>query len=164
MKKIAVITGASIFSLGLVSAATAAEITSSVSAHVLVPITITEITTMDFGTITLSSQGITTISLDTNGSVSGTNATSSGSPAAAVFNITGSPDEALDITIATNTTPVTTGSDTITLDTFVHDAGATPTTDSSGLLTLSVGASLTTAATQAGGTYEGDYTMTVNYN
>ncbi len=51
----------------------------------------------------------------------------------------------------------------MTIDTFNHDAGATPTL-AGGSDTFNVGATLHVGATQAAGTYSGTFSVTVNYN
>ena len=52
----------------------------------------------------------------------------------------------------------------MTVDTFNHDAGATPSLPPGGSETFNVGATLNVGATQASGTYSGTFAVTVNYN
>jgi hypothetical protein len=57
---------------------------------------------------------------------------------------------------------VTSGANNMTVDTFTTNP-ATYTTNSSGALTLDVGATLHVGANQTAGSYAGTYTMTVSY-
>ena len=52
----------------------------------------------------------------------------------------------------------------MSVDTFNHDAGATPSLSGGGSDTFNVGATLNVGATQAAGTYSGTFDVTVNYN
>ncbi len=85
-----------------------------------------------------------------------------GTPAAASFNVTGDGNANYSITLPSSTT-LSSGGDTMTVDTFNHDAGATPTL-AGGADTFNVGATLNVGATQAVGTYSGTFDVTVNYN
>ncbi len=58
---------------------------------------------------------------------------------------------------------LTSGGDTMTVDTYTDDAGATPTLVG-GSDTFNVGATLHVGATQAAGTYSGTFSVTVHYN
>ena len=76
--------------------------------------------------------------------------------------MTGEGANTYSITLPSSAT-LTSGGDTMTIDTFNHDAGGTPTL-SGGSDTFNVGATLNVGATQAGGTYSGTFSVTVNYN
>ncbi len=58
---------------------------------------------------------------------------------------------------------LTSGGNTMTVDTYTDDAGATPTLVG-GSDTFNVGATLHVGATQVSGTYSGTFSVTVNYN
>ena len=85
-----------------------------------------------------------------------------GFPAAAAFDVTGEGASTYSITLPSSAT-LSSGANTMTVDTFNHDAGATPTL-SGGSDTFNVGATLNVGATQASGTYSGTFSVTVNYN
>ncbi len=86
-----------------------------------------------------------------------------GLPAAASFDVTGEKDSNYSITFPSSAT-LTSGANTMTMDTFTHDAGGTPQLSGSGSDTFNVGATLNVGATQAAGTYSGTFAVTVNYN
>ncbi len=85
-----------------------------------------------------------------------------GVPSAASFDVTGEPAQTYFITLPSPAT-LTSGGNTMTVDTFNHDAGVTPTL-AGGSDTFNVGATLHVGATQASGTYSDTYSVTVNYN
>ncbi len=66
------------------------------------------------------------------------------------------------ITLPSSAT-LTSGGDTMTVDTFTHDAGGAPTLVF-GSDTFNVGATLKVDPNQAVGTYSGTFAVTVNYN
>ncbi len=68
------------------------------------------------------------------------------------------------ITLPSSAT-LTSGGNTMTVDTFTHDEGALPKLPSgTGSETFNVGATLNVGAVQAGGTYSGTFAVTVSYN
>ncbi len=146
---------------GFATAAMATDQTGNASAQIQTAITITEDTAMDFGIVAVdTSSG--TVQISTAGAVSGPAAYSfSGSPAAGTFTASG--DASTAVTISFTSGSLTGPGTAMTLDSLVHDAGGTPTTDGSGDLTFNVGADLSVNATQATGSYTGTYTVTVNY-
>ncbi len=84
--------------------------------------------------------------------------------AAASFDVTGAPGQTYSITLPPNGTVTLTGPGaSMDVDTFNHDAGASPTLVG-GSDTFNVGATLSVADTQAGGNYSGTFAVTVNYN
>jgi len=136
--------------------------TANVAITLLAPISISSVGDMDFGTmsttgtagtVTVTPAGVrTSVNVDLFG----------GTPAAASFDVTGEGSSTYSITLPSSAT-LTSGGDTMSVDTFNHDAGASPTL-AGGSDTFNVGATLNVGATQAGGTYSGPFTVTVNYN
>ena len=136
--------------------------TVDITATLLAPISIsssgdlafgTMLTTGTAGTVTVTPAGArSSVDVDLLG----------GFPAAAAFDVTGEWANTYSITLPSSAT-LTSGGDTMTIDTFNHDAGGTPTL-SGGSDTFNVGATLNVGATQAGGTYSGTFSVTVNYN
>ncbi len=83
--------------------------------------------------------------------------------AAASFAVTGNPNTAVSIVLPQSTTLTGPGA-AMTVSNFVRSpADANVTLDASGNMTVNVGASLSVNANQAPGTYNGTYTITVNY-
>ena len=76
--------------------------------------------------------------------------------------MTGEPGQAYVITLPASAT-LSSGGDTMTVDTFNHDAGGAPTLPG-GSDAFNVGATLKVGANQAVGTYSGTFDVTVNYN
>ena len=85
-----------------------------------------------------------------------------GTPAASSFDVTGEPGQVYSITLPSSAT-LTSGANTMTVDTFTHDSGATPSLVA-GSDTFNVGATLNVGAAQAAGSYSGTFAVTVNYN
>ena len=131
-------------------------------ASIFAPISISSSGDMDFGTmvptgtagtVTVTPAGArSSVDVDLFGGV----------PAAASFDVTGASGQAYSITLPSSAT-LTSGGNTMTVDTFTDDAGGTPTL-AGGSDTFNVGATLNVGATQASGTYSGTFSVTVNYN
>ncbi len=154
--------GAAAFTAVLLSAASsyAITVTGNASAVIRRNIAATETQTMNFGTIssgatagtvTLSPAGVRTSALSYYGT-----------SRPGIFNITGEPSTPLTISFGNGT--LSNGANTMTLSNFTTSTTpASSTTDSSGNLTLNVGADLAVAANQASGNYTGTYTVTISY-
>ena len=138
------------------------QATVDVTATLLAPISISSSGDMAFGTM-LTTGTAGTVTVTPAGARSSVNVDLLGGfPAAAAFDVTGEGANTYSITLPSSAT-LTSGGDTMTIDTFNHDAGGTPTL-SGGSDTFNVGATLNVGATQAGGTYSGTFSVTVNYN
>ncbi len=112
------------------------------------------VTTGTAGTVTVTTAGgRTSVDVDLLG----------GTPAAASFDVTGKGNANYSITFSSPAT-LTSGGNSMTVDTFNHDAGGSPTLPGGGSETFNVGATLHVGGTQAAGTYSGTFTATVNYN
>ena len=117
---------------------------------------------MDFGTM-LTTGTAGTVTVTPAGARSSVNVDLFGGlPSAASFDVTGEAGQAYFITLPSSTI-LSSGANTMTVDTFNHDAGATPTLVG-GSDTFNVGATLNVGATQASGTYSGTFAVTANYN
>ncbi len=136
--------------------------TANVDITVLAPISISSSGDMDFGTmVTTGTAG--TVTVTPAGARSSVNVDLLGGvPSAASFDVTGASGANYSITLPSSAT-LSSGGNTMTIDTFNHDAGATPTLVG-GSDTFNVGATLHVGATQASGTYSGTFSVTVNYN
>ena len=136
--------------------------TANVAITLLAPISISSSGDMDFGTmVTTGTAG--TVTVTPAGARSSVNVDLfGGTPAAASFDVTGASGANYSITLPSSAT-LSSGGNTMTIDTFTDDAGATPTL-SGGSDTFNVGATLNVGATQAAGTYSGTFSVTVNYN
>ena len=86
----------------------------------------------------------------------------SGTEQFGTFDATGDPNAAVGITLPGSTT-LNSGGNSMSVDSFTHDAGTPATFDGSGNLTFKVGAKLSVGANQAQGSYTGQYTVTVEY-
>ncbi len=131
-------------------------------AKIFAPISISAGASMDFGTM-LPTGTAGTVTVTPAGARSSVNVDLLGGvPSAASFDVTGEPAQTYFITLPSSTT-LSSGGNTMTVDTFNHDAGASPRLIG-GIDTFNVGATLNVGATQVAGTYSGTFAVTVNYN
>lgn len=116
---------------------------------------------MNFGTITpINAQG--TATLTAAGAVTSPTLGVYGTSAAGQFTITAAASTPLTITYTNGS--LTNGANTMTVNNFTSTSTPTSnTTDATGTLALKVGADLIVGASQVPGTYNGGYTVTVNY-
>ncbi len=129
----------------------------------LAPISISTGANMDFGTM-LTTGTAGTVTVTPAGARSSVNVDLFGGvPSAASFDVTGEGGENYSITLPSSTT-LSSGGNTMTVDTLNHDAGASPKLPVGGSETFNVGATLSVGAAQAAGTYSGTFSVTVNYN
>ena len=160
--KLLLIAGAAVTSAGIYSASTfAASITSTADANVIAPMTITETTVLNFGDIAEDGTG-GTVTLDAttgNRSVTlGATAVTGGADARGVYTLGGVSGKAYSISIPD-----------INLQNGLINLPATFTHTASGTLpaateVIGVGGTVSLSAGQAPGLYQGDYTITVDYN
>ena len=144
--------------------AIAADVTGTATANVLAPLAISQTTGMDFGDVAGDTTSATTVVLTTAGATSsGDGAYTGGTPAAGTFAVTGGNSLAYSITLPGAAVTLTSGANTMTVDTFNHDAGGSPALDGTGNGSFNVGATLNLGAAQAAGVYNGTYTVTVEY-
>lgn len=147
--------------------------TATGSASIISPIDITKTADLDFGIISGTSAGTVTINAVTgaqnNPVITGDlSVISTSAPKAAAFTVTGSGNATYAITMDNSLT--LNGSGTATgesmISTLVLDAAKVSGvgTLSSGTDNIYVGGVLTIAASQAAGSYQGSFDVTVNYN
>ncbi len=129
---------------------------------VFAPISISATSNIDFGTM-IPTGTAGTVTVTPAGARSSVDVDLlGGTPAAASFDATGASDATYSIILPSSAT-LSSGANTMTVDTFTDDAGASPTL-TGGSDTFNVGATLNVGATQAAGTYSGTFAVTVNYN
>lgn len=140
----------------------AADATGTATAVIRAAITLAEDTAMDFGIITPDPAG-DVITMTTTGAVSAASGSAlSGTPSSGGFTASGTGLTAVTISFSSGDTLTGPGT-AMPLGSFNHDAGASPAFDGGGNLDFDVGAQLTVGAAQVAGTYNGSYTVTVNY-
>lgn len=142
-------------------------------ATVIAPLSITENAAMDFGTIS-GGPAAGTVVLDTANARTTTGDAeiiAAGAGSAGDFTVTGQPNQAYTLTFsASGTLERALGPETMIVDTFTHNAGATPIIPGGGTQNIRVGATLNVGANQTAGDYSTangtgvPYTITVNYN
>ena len=145
--------------------ALAADVTGTATAEVLAPLGISQTAEMDFGTIAGETASATTVVLTTAGATSSIDGAYTGpGSAAGVFAVTGEPSQAYSITLPADGAVFLTGAGApMAVNGFNHDAGGSPALDGTGDDSFNVGATLTIGAGQLAGTYNGSYTVTVDY-
>jgi len=128
---------------------------------VVVPMTITNTSNLEFGDIIGGTAG--TVIISPLGAPSGT-LTSTGTQSAGTFNITGANNRTFSIAIA-KVTDLVNGGDDLVISAFTNtEGGATGTLSGTGTLTLGVGATITADSSEPDATYTGTYTVDVDYN
>lgn len=158
---------ATAFLSGVISqSALAATETGTANARVITPITVTEITQMNFGDIQPEA-GATTVTLSTTGVATPSGATVvTGSPSQGVFTVTGTTGASYSITLPADGDVQLSGpGPDMQVTGFNHDAGATPTIGVGNSSTLNIGAVLNVdgSGAQSAGDYSGTYDVTVDY-
>jgi hypothetical protein len=158
---------------GLGALALDAEPASSASAigtgnaTIIVPITIAATANLEFGKLAAGT-GVSVVRIDTAGArslVSGdTTLVTGGTEQAASFDVTGEASQGYAITLPAGAATLTSGANTMTVDTFTSSVGASSTLSVGGTETFTVGGDLNVGIAQAVGTYTGTFTVTVNYN
>ena len=147
------------FTAFLVSGERAEAITGNATAQIAIPVTISESTALDHGTVTASgSLGTVTISVAGVRGVTGGVTELGGSPSQGIFAVTGEANNAFTTTM--DATSSLSGPGTAMIATLSNDA---PSNLSSGSATINVGSSLAVAASQTAGAYSGTFSITVNY-
>ena len=157
------LTGISISTFAQVSA------TANASATIVTPIAISKTVDMNFGNVAVSATAGTVV-LTPAGSRSLTGGvtlpTIAGTVAAASFNVTGANNYTYTITLPSTALPITSGANTMSVNSFTSNPATTGTLSATGSQTLNVGATLNVSASQAAGSYTSvtPFTVTVNYN
>ena len=127
-------------------------------------ITVTENTSMSFGTIGVVAGGGTVRLSTAGGRTAPAGFFLSGTTAAGQFTAAATSGAKNCAVVVSFTAGSLTGpGNAMTINNFTNNAGASPTLDASGNLTFKVGADLIIGANQKGGSYSGTYTVTVIY-
>lgn len=135
----------------------------SADAEIVAPIAVTAGTnSLQFGLVGNTAAHVVTVSTaDARSSTVPAQLVAGTTPTAADFNVTGSGAATYTITLPASVSLTGTGP-AMTVNNFVHDAGATPTL-TAGADAFNVGADLTVPSGQTAGAYTGSFTVTVNY-
>ena len=159
-KKLLLIAGAAITSVGISTSVIAAQATGTATANVIAPMGITNTSDLQFGEIIGGTGGtviVTPLGLALGGSLP-----SAGTASAGTFDITGEGTRTFSIAIA-KVTDLINGTDNLVISDFTNTAGATGTLIG-GALTIGVGATITLDGSEPANTYTGTYTVDVDYN
>lgn len=152
------------------------QASANISAGVIIPISITKLTDMNFGNMSVGSTGGTVVWNPTTGvrSVSPgsgiTLPTTSGSPTLASFTVSGQANYGYSITLPSTAITLDDGAaHTMTVTTFTSSPSASGTLSAgstTGTQTLYVGATLNVSANQAAGIYTSTvpFSVVVSYN
>lgn len=141
--------------------AQAANVTATASVNVVKPVQLTKLRDLNFGTITLSSNTAVTVVISQAGVVTcPSGATCTGAPASAGFNIQGTNKMTAAITVPATT--LSNGVDSIPFTPNAPTSVYIPNTGAPGV-DFSIGGSIAIAATNAGGTYTGNVSVTADY-
>lgn len=146
-----------------INSVNAATITGNSSAVVMVPISAVENTPLNFGTVAGDSAGASSVIVSSAGVASaGTGSPFIGAGAAAgAFTITGDTTNTVNIDVSASTASLTGPGTAMTASSFTTDVPSVTLVGGTG--TFNVGATLALGASQGAGTYNGTYTMVLNY-
>jgi len=143
----------------------AASDTGTATATVMTPISISADTALDFGAFAPSTGGTVTIATDGARSSSGVVPSSTDTGNNGVFTVTGQASATYAITLPSDgTVTITSGGNSMDVDTFTSNPSGTGTLSGGGSQTLNVGATLTVGSGQAAGSYSGTFDVSVEYN
>ncbi len=138
-----------------------AKATANAAAHIVSPIEIESKQDLNFGKVANNAAGTVVVKTDSDASDSSLSQIGTITPTAAMFHITAAENYAYSVTLPTSVA-LSNGTVTITVDSFIDDAGETP-TGSGEAQTVGVGATLNVASGQATGNYTGTFDVTVTY-
>lgn len=143
--------------------------TATASAVIVGPIGIANGGNMNFGNVAVST-ALGTVIMDPAGARSVTGGCTlpavTGSPAAAIFNVTGAAGYTYAITLPAGATLISGPGTDMTVDTWTSSPSGTGTLSAGGTQTLTIGATLHVAGSQVSGSYISGtpFSITVNYN
>lgn len=169
MKKLVLLfTGLILMAIAAKNVSAQASDNGTATATILTPIAITAGNDLEFGSIASGTQE-SEVKITTAGvrSLETGNATLYTSDAGqqGTFNVSGQADHTYSITLPGNgAVTLASSGNTMAVKNFVSNPDNTGTLSSSGSQTVNVGATLVVGASQAAGSYTGNYTVTVNYN
>lgn len=146
-----------------------ASATATATATIVGPIGITNTANMNFGNVAVGAvAGTVVLTPAAVRSATGgvTLPAVTGTVAAAAFNVTGAAAYTYAITLPAAATTITSGANTMTVNTWTSTPSGTGTLSAGGSQALTVGATLNVGASQPAGTYVSGtpFTVTVNYN
>jgi hypothetical protein len=145
------------------SSANAATATATARANIVAALTFTNVSNLEYGTIVPGAAAADVTVNPASGRVCGAGLTCSGTPAAASFTINGTAGETVSIAPVVATTTLTSGANSMTMDTVTVSA-ASATLNGSGQAVFTAGGTLHVGASQAAGVYTGNFNVNVNYN
>jgi len=140
--------------------------TGTANARIITAISITPGTALNFGDV-VPSGAIGTVVVTpaaVRSSAGGASLGSATAVAAGAFTVNGQGSATYAITLQAAAATVTSGANTMTVDTFTSTHGPTGALGVGGSQALAVGATLHVGVNQAAGTYTGTYQVTVAYN
>ncbi|HOB12683.1 MAG TPA: DUF4402 domain-containing protein [Novosphingobium sp.] len=146
------------------SAQAATTATGTATAEVLSSLTVTATADLNFGQIAANTGGTVTVNADSTVASSGA-LISTGTRAPAAFDVVGSPDAMVIVTLPTAAVNLTrvSGTETMSLGGFNTDPNGAFQLDSSGNGAFTVGGTLTVGSGQVPGTYTGTFSVSVEY-
>ncbi len=145
------------------SSAQAASATANATVDIVAAIGLSKTADLDFGAV-VPAAGADTVVISTAGArTCGATLTCTDTVTAAAFSVTGGNSLGYAITLPASAT-LTSGGDSISVDTFTDSEGGTGTLDGSGNDSFTVGATLNVGAGQPAGTYTGTFDVTADYN
>ena len=153
---------ATVAGLALSTPALAATESSNATVNIVSPLTLTNDTGLNFGTIVGPFAG-EVVRVDISGNRNCGGLTCSGTTvSAANFTLTGTPDQGVTLTIPDSVTLNGPGAATLDVD-MTNDKPADPTLDSSGSATFGVGGQLTIPNGTVDGVYSNTFDVTAEY-
>jgi len=155
-----------LFAAPVIAAPIAAPSVPPAQAALMLPLTLTKLADMDFGSLGVTTSGTAVINPVTNTlSVTGGVIRLGGTPQAARFAGATSSSAVVNIKVPTRTVLLTRigGTQTIAVDTFTLDGQSKRTLAKAGVFEFAVGATLRPAANQLEGVYTGTFEVTIQY-
>lgn len=168
MKKVTIILASvilmSIASLNVKAQGTSATASATATARIITPIALTKTLDLNFGNIASSAAigSVTIAPAGTRSSIGGVTPSAIGDYSKAAFSATGENYATYAITLPESVS-LSDGTHTMLVNAFISTP-ANGTFNASGTQTIEVGATLNVGATQASGTYNGTYNVTIAYN
>lgn len=156
--------GAALSAVSFASAASAAtSATANASAEVLNTLTLSATGALNFGQIAANNGGSVTVKSDSTVTSSGS-LISTGTRAPAAFTVTGSPNANVVLSLPTSATLTRAGgTETMSIGGFNSNPAGAFQLGSTGSANFAISGTLTVAANQASGVYNGTFSVSVEY-
>ncbi len=168
--KFKIAAGAAVAFAALAStSAHAADATADARAQILtaVNVSVAAGSVLDFGKVAADANGGTVVLAAATGARTCTGVTCVGTSSAVTFNITGETGETVGVTIPTGNITLThtagAGTGTMTLSSLTNTTSGNAVVLAAGANPFSVGGTITLGANQASGVYNGQFTVSVDY-